>query len=100
MMWSKMWFFANNIQHQTRDCRNSSAHMIHEYIDHACVKHLSRRNDFQAPDLCILMNGYTANHETALWSETIRLFLERAVPSLFTANDACMPGEIATFYAA
>ncbi|KAK7016083.1 hypothetical protein R3P38DRAFT_3361757 [Favolaschia claudopus] len=60
-----------------RDCQNSSAHMIHEYIDHAYVKHLSRGNDFKAPDLCILMNGYIANHETALWSETISLLLER-----------------------
>ncbi|KAK6972272.1 hypothetical protein R3P38DRAFT_3134592 [Favolaschia claudopus] len=71
-----------------KDCQNSSAHMIHEYIDHAYVKHLSRGTDFKAPDLCILMNGYIANHETDLWSETIRLLLERGVPSLFTANDA------------
>ncbi|KAJ6608170.1 hypothetical protein B0H10DRAFT_1955633 [Mycena sp. CBHHK59/15] len=43
---------------------------------------VSEGTSFKLPDLCIVMNDYIANHQTALWSQVLR---ERHIPSLFTA---------------
>ncbi|KAJ7787623.1 hypothetical protein B0H14DRAFT_2952437, partial [Mycena olivaceomarginata] len=68
------------------DCQQRSASLVHEYIGKNYVDHV-RSGTFQMPDLCILMNGYIANNETALWSQTIDILLKQHIPSLFTANE-------------
>ncbi|KAJ7712558.1 hypothetical protein B0H14DRAFT_3018251 [Mycena olivaceomarginata] len=65
-----------------QDCQQRSASLVHEYIGNMFAV-----ETFQMPDLCILMNGYIANNETALWSQTIDILLQQHIPSLFTANE-------------